>query len=145
MCYCVCVCMCTCVQALTSKLPKQISWRFTVTHVSPVPLPHTVCVCVCVCVCVYVRDQSESVCTALCLARGQHSTAASVWRQTEDIYSLVNTHWHKDWQRGETEAALQWITPALTDHFSLQLCTVIHVAQWIIKRLINRLSLLQCV
>lgn len=104
MCICFSLYMCTCVQLLASKLPKQISWRFTVTHVSPfyyhTPPLH---------VCVYMRDCSVSVCITVCLARGQHSTAASVWRQSRDIYSLVNTHSHAGWQRGETEELFQSI------------------------------------
>lgn len=69
-----------CVQrALESKLPKQILWRFTVTHVSSGLLQHTHC-----------PGLSESVCAIL--ARAQHSSTASVWRQSTDIYSLVNTH-----------------------------------------------------
>lgn len=66
-------------QALVSKLPKQILWRFTVTHVSSALLQHTHC-----------PGLSESVCVIL--ASTQHSSTASVWRQSTDIYSLVNTH-----------------------------------------------------
>lgn len=50
---------------LISKLPKQIFWRFTVTHVSSGLLQHTHCPALSLCVCVI-------------LARAQHSSTASV-------------------------------------------------------------------
>lgn len=86
--------------AAVHKLPKQIFWSFTVTHVSPLPLQHTLCLYMCV----YVRDRSVSVGTTVRLATEQHSTAASVSRQTEDIYSLVNTHTNV---QSDTEAGLR--------------------------------------